>query len=65
MVAEKEVVPLRSKSRELVMSKSTNSTVFSTKKPLNQNINILNQTKQSAASFNSRKSKKQNQENAP
>lgn len=55
MVAEKEVVPLRSKSRELVMSKSTNSTVFSTKKPLNQNINILNQTKQSAASFNSKK----------
>jgi len=60
MVPEREVVPLRTKSRELTTSKSTISTITHSKKPLASNINILNQTKKdSTASFNSRKSKKQ------
>jgi len=60
MVPEKEVVPLRTKSRELITSKSTISTITQSKRPLVSNINITNQTKKdSTASFNSRKSKKQ------
>ena len=45
MVPEKEVVPLRNKSKELTTSKSTISTITQTKKPIASNITILNQSK--------------------
>ena len=58
MVAEKEMVSLRSKSREtMISSKSVKNTAETNPMlPLMSNTNVLNQTKISNSSFNSKKS---------
>ena len=57
---EKDIVPLRNKSRELATSKSTKSTLSHNLKQPGHNIHILNQPKkESSVSCNGKKSKKQ------
>jgi hypothetical protein len=58
MVAEKEMVSLRSKSKDtMISSKSVKNTAQSNPMlALMNNTNVLNQTKMSNSSFNSKKS---------
>ena len=58
MVAEKDMVSLRSKSKDtMVSSKSVKNTAQSNPMlALMNNTNVLNQTKMSNSSFNSKKS---------